>query len=47
VAVHQARRGLKTLLAATGFGDIRLFGAFDGRPYGVSAERLVAVARAA
>ena len=38
---------LKTLLAAAGFRDIRLFGGFDGRPYGRSAERLIAVARTA
>lgn len=36
---------LRTLLRAAGFGDVRLFGAFDGRPYARDAERLIAVAR--
>jgi len=38
---------LKTLLTASGFSDVRLFGGFDGRRYGRDAERLIAVARTA
>ena len=38
---------LKTLLTAAGFGEVRLFGAFDGRAYAGDAERLIAVARKA
>jgi SAM-dependent methyltransferase len=36
---------LEALLRETGFADVRLFGWFDGRPYGPGAPRLVAVAR--
>ncbi len=38
-------REIKDLFEAAGFGDIRLFGSFDGTPYGPSAQRLIAVAR--
>ena len=38
---------LKILLASVGFSDLRLYGAFDGRPYDSNAERLIAVARTA
>ena len=36
-----------TLLMAAGFRQITLYGAFDGRPYGMDVERLIAVARKA
>ncbi len=36
---------LKTLLLGAGFAEIKLFGDFDGHPYGLDALRLVAVAR--
>ena len=36
---------LKTLLLEAGFAEIKLFGDFDGHPYGLDAPRLVAVAR--
>jgi SAM-dependent methyltransferase len=36
---------LRDLLAACGFGEIRLFGNFDGSPYDLAARRLIAVAR--
>lgn len=36
---------LKTLATAAGFGEVKLHGALDGRPYGTNAERLVVVAR--
>jgi SAM-dependent methyltransferase len=36
---------LETLLATAGFSAVRLYGALDGRPYDLEAERLVAVAR--
>ena len=36
---------LKSLLLDAGFAGIELFGAYDGRPYDLHAERLVAVAR--
>ena len=38
---------LKDLLAGAGFASVTLFGALDGRPYGVDLERLIAVARKA
>lgn len=36
---------LKVLLEAAGFASVRLYGALDGRPYDLEAERLVAVGR--
>jgi hypothetical protein len=33
------------LLASAGFGEISLYGSFDGAPYGPQAQRLIAVAR--
>jgi SAM-dependent methyltransferase len=36
---------LRDLLAACGFGEIRLFGDFSGSPYDLAARRLLAVAR--
>ena len=36
---------LKALLLKAGFSDVRLYGGYDGRQYGLDAERLVAVAR--
>jgi SAM-dependent methyltransferase len=36
---------LEALLRAAGFTTVHLHGAFDGRPYDLAAERLVAVAR--
>ena len=36
---------LKDLLQKTGFAEVKLFGDFDGHPYGMDAPRLVAVAR--
>lgn len=36
---------LKSLLFDAGFAGVKLFGAYDGRPYDLHAERLVAVAR--
>jgi SAM-dependent methyltransferase len=36
---------LKDLLQKAGFAGVKLFGDFDGRPYGLDAPRLVAVAR--
>jgi SAM-dependent methyltransferase len=36
---------LKAQLLAAGFEEVRLFGDFDGSPYGLDAARLVAVAR--
>jgi hypothetical protein len=36
---------LRALLGAGGFTRIDLYGALDGRPYDLEAERLVAVAR--
>ena len=36
---------LKSLLLDAGFAGVKLFGAYDGRPYDLHAERLVAVAR--
>jgi SAM-dependent methyltransferase len=36
---------LKSLLGAAGFADVKLYGALDGRPYDLQAERLVVVAR--
>jgi SAM-dependent methyltransferase len=38
---------LKDLLAGAGFASVTLFGALDGRAYGVDVERLIAVARKA
>ena len=38
-------RELKDLLITAGFADVRLYGGYDGREYGLDAERLVAVAR--
>ena len=35
---------LKALLGAAGFSAVTLYGGLDGRPYGLEAERLVAVA---
>ena len=35
---------LKELLLAAGFTDVRLYGGYDSREYGLDAERLVAVA---
>jgi SAM-dependent methyltransferase len=35
---------LKDLLGRAGFTTVELYGGFDGRPYGLDAERLVAVA---
>jgi SAM-dependent methyltransferase len=35
---------LKDLLGQAGFTSVQLYGGFDGRPYGLDAERLVAVA---
>jgi len=35
---------LRALLEAAGFGAVSLYGGLDGRPYGLEAERLVAVA---
>ena len=40
-----SERDLEATLHAAGFGDVGLYGALDGRPYGSEAERLVAVAR--
>jgi SAM-dependent methyltransferase len=40
-------RELKELLFTAGFPDVRLYGDFHGAPYGVDAQRLVAVARKA
>jgi SAM-dependent methyltransferase len=36
---------LEALLREVGFADVKIFGWFDGRPYGPGAPRLVAVAR--
>jgi SAM-dependent methyltransferase len=36
---------LKDLLRQAGFAEVKLFGDFDGRPYGPEAPRLIAVAR--
>jgi SAM-dependent methyltransferase len=36
---------LGALLTTAGFGTVRLYGALDGRPYDLAAERLIAVAR--
>jgi SAM-dependent methyltransferase len=36
---------LKSLLGAAGFAHVKLYGALDGRPYDLQAERLVVVAR--
>ncbi len=36
---------LKSLLFDAGFAGVKLYGAYDGRPYDLHAERLVAVAR--
>jgi SAM-dependent methyltransferase len=36
---------LKDLLRQTGFAEVKLYGDFDGQPYGLDAPRLVAVAR--
>ena len=36
---------LKSLLFDAGFAGVKLFGAYDGRPYDLHAKRLVAVAR--
>lgn len=36
---------LKNMLRTAGFKDVRLFGDFEGAPYGVEAKRLIAVAR--
>ena len=38
---------LKELLRAAGFADVKLYGDFDGQPYGLDAPRLIAVARKA
>lgn len=38
-------RELKDLLLGAGFQQVRIYGDFDGAPYGVDASRLVAVAR--
>jgi hypothetical protein len=36
--------GLTDLLRSAGFGDIRLYGTWQGTPYDLNAERLIAVA---
>jgi SAM-dependent methyltransferase len=36
---------LRALLGAAGFSTVTLYGGLDGRPYGLEAERLVALAR--
>ena len=36
---------LKSLLFDAGFAGVKLYGAYDGRPYDLHAERLVAIAR--
>ena len=36
---------LKDRFAAAGFHDVRLYGSMDGAPYGLEAERLIAVGR--
>ena len=36
---------LKNLMLGAGFAEVKLFGDFDGHPYGPDAPRLVAVAR--
>jgi len=36
---------LKDLMTASGFGEIKLYGSLDGRPYGLDVQRLVVVAR--
>jgi SAM-dependent methyltransferase len=38
---------LKELLRAAGFADVKLYGDFEGQPYGLDAPRLIAVARKA
>jgi SAM-dependent methyltransferase len=38
-------RELKDLLLRTGFSEVRLYGSLAGTPYGVDAQRLVALAR--
>jgi SAM-dependent methyltransferase len=38
-------REIRDMFASVGFADIKLYGAFDGTPYGPEGQRLIAVAR--
>ena len=44
VAIYSGQE-LRALLSEAGFSNVHLYGAYDARPYGLEADRLVAIAR--